>query len=452
MAASAEPSVSRQLADAMHGLPFEALPGEVIEHARWLAVDTRMVALAGAAQPDVEAVAALIRRNGGVAQSPLWRCGTRVPAAEAAFVNALAASALDYDSLHENVHPDAIVLAAASAVAAAVHADGRELARAYVLGSELVCRLANAATGPQKGWTLGAVLGTFGAAMAASLLLKLAPQRATHALGLCLSMAAGSQQTNVEQVLAKRLQPALAARHGVQAAQLASVGITAPAQAFEGRFGLWTLYFEGDRHRLLDGLGDRFALLRTGLKRYPVCACSHAAMEALHEALRDGRIGPDEIEAIEVAISPFVARLVGGPFQPEANPQVTAQFSLQYALASIALRGRLAVAELATEAVQDARIADLVRRIVVIVDASNPNELAPATVRVVARGGRDVVRTVAHMPGGPEAPLTAAAARAKWLECAAAAGAGRPEDMLEGVEREWSARALAVAGEAGTRG
>ncbi len=53
----------------------------------------------------------LIRRNGGIAQSPLWRCGTRVPAAEAAFANALAASALDYDSLHENVHPDAIVLA-----------------------------------------------------------------------------------------------------------------------------------------------------------------------------------------------------------------------------------------------------------------------------------------------------------------------------------------------------
>lgn len=452
MAASAEPSVSRLLAEAMHGLPCAALPVAVVEHARRLAIDTRMVALAGGAQPDVEAVAALVRRNGGIAQSPLWRCGTRVPAAEAAFANALAASALDYDSLHENVHPDAIVLAAAAAVAAAVHADERELVRAYVLGSELVCRLADASTGPQKGWTLGAVLGTFGAAMAASLLLKLAPDRVTHALGLCLSMAAGSQQTNVEQVLAKRLQPALAARHGVQAAQLASVGITAPAEAFEGRFGLWALYFEGDRHRLLDGLGEHFALLRTGLKRYPVCACSHAAMEALHEALRDGGIGADEIESIEVAISPFMARLVGGAFRPEANPQVTAQFSLQYALASIALRGRLGVAELATEAVLDDRIAALVRRIVVTVDELNRNELAPATVRVAAWSGREVVRTVAHMPGGPQAPLPATAARAKWLECAATAAVGAPEDVLEAVEREWSRIVPAPEGEAGPRG
>ena len=96
MAASAEPSVSRLLAEAMHGLPYSALPVAVVEHARRLAIDTRMVALAGGTQPDVEAVAALIRRNGGIAQSPLWRCGTRVPAAEAAFANALAASALTH--------------------------------------------------------------------------------------------------------------------------------------------------------------------------------------------------------------------------------------------------------------------------------------------------------------------------------------------------------------------
>ena len=192
MAASAERTVSRAIAEAAHGIGFDALPSEVLRHARLLALDTRLVAMAGAVQPDVEAVAALTRRTGGAAESPLWSCGTRVPTAEAAFVNALAASALDYDSLHENVHPDAIVLASAWSLAAATRATMGDLLRAYVLGSELVCRLADATTGPQKGWTIGAVLGTFGSALAASLLLKLSPERTTNALGLCLSMAAGS--------------------------------------------------------------------------------------------------------------------------------------------------------------------------------------------------------------------------------------------------------------------
>lgn len=434
MAGSAERTVSRLLAEAMHGVAFESLPANVLQHARRLALDTRMVAFAGAVQPDVEAVADLVRRTGGMAESPLWPCGTRVPAAEAAFVNALAASALDYDSLHENVHPDAIVLAAAWSVAHAAHAGGRDLLRAYVLGSELVCRLANAATGPQKGWTLGAVLGTFGAALAASLLLKLTPERTTHALGLCLSMAAGSQQTNVEQVLAKRLQPALAARAGVQAALLANVGITAPAQAFEGRFGLWTLYFPGDRNLLLDGLGARYAMLRTGLKKYPVCACSHAAMDALHGSMQAEAIETSDIERVEAVISPFMARLVGGAFQPDANAQVTAQFSLQYALASIALRGRLGVSELAAEAVRDRRIAEFVPRIVVIVDEQNSNELAPATVRMRLRSGAVSTLTVQRMPGGADAPLSVAEARAKWVECAVAGGAPAPDEIVERME------------------
>lgn len=435
MAASAERTVSRAIAEAMHGIAFEALPQDVLRHARLLALDTRMVALAGAVQPDVEAVGALIRRNGGIAESALWACGTRVPAAEAAFVNALAASALDYDSLHENVHPDAIVLASAWSVAASVGASARDLLRAYVLGSELVCRLANAATGPQKGWTIGAVLGTFGSALAASLLLKLSPERIADALGLCLSMAAGSQQANVEQVLAKRLQPALAARAGVQAALLANAGVTAPSQAFEGRFGLWTLYFPGDRTLVLDALGERFVMLRTGLKKYPVCACSHAAMDALRTAMREGNASAGDVERVEAVISPFMARLVGGPFRPEANPQVTAQFSLQYALASIALRDRLGVAELARDAVRDPRIADLVARVTVIVDESNANELAPATVRVRLRTGTVLSRTVERMPGGAAAPLSDADTRAKFTECALAGGAGDAEAAIRRIER-----------------
>ncbi|MFW7347054.1 MAG: MmgE/PrpD family protein [Pigmentiphaga sp.] len=432
MAAPTETSLSQWLGDRLAAAARTGLPADAMESARRLILDTRMVAWAGAAQPDVIAVRELTVRNGGAAQSSIWSGPWKVPAAEAAFVNALSASALDYDSLHANVHPDAIVAAAAWAVGESVRATGREVLQAYALGSELVCRLADAVSGPQKGWTIGAVLGTFGAAGAAALLMRLPPQQITHALGLCLSMAAGSQQANVEQVLAKRLQPALAARSGVQAALLAQAGMTAPAQAFEGRFGLWNLYFPSDRERFSDRFGVRFSLRETGLKKYPVCACSHAALDALHAVLRQGGIQLDDIARIEARISPFMDRLVGGAFSPAAHPQVTGQFSLRYGLASIALRGRLGLAEIAPAAVLDPGIAGIVDRIHLAVDTRNPGELAPATVRLTLRSGQAIEHTVATMPGGPAAPMSVAELERKYLECAAVQAAENAPSLVAG--------------------
>ncbi|MFA7679502.1 MAG: MmgE/PrpD family protein, partial [Pigmentiphaga sp.] len=312
MAAFAESSVSQRLAKALDQF-FRAgsLPDAVRDHAAVLMLDTHMVALAGFVQPDVRAVSASTANTGGAPEAGLWSGDARVPMAEAAFANALAASALDFDSLHGNVHPSAIVQAAAWAAGEAIGASGQQVLKAFVLGSELICKLAESVQGPQKGWTIGTVLGVFGAAAAVGLLMGLGPERLQHALGLCLSMAAGSQQANVEQVLAKRLQPAFAARAGVVAAQLARAGMTAPAQVFEGRFGLWALYFPGDADVLPLDFGHGYAMLRTGLKQYPVCACSHAAMEAFRDLL--ACTSPNDVARVEASISPFMDRLVGAP-------------------------------------------------------------------------------------------------------------------------------------------
>jgi 2-methylcitrate dehydratase PrpD len=281
-------------------------------------------------------------------------------------------------------------------------------------------------TGPQKGWTIGAVLGVFGAAAGAALLLGLDADRTAHALGIALSMAAGSQQTNVEQVLTKRLQPGLAARAGVQSALLAGVGITAPAQAFEGRFGLWSLYFPADPGALLADWGSRFTLMRTGLKRYPVCACSHAAIDALQLVLTQDDVDPRNIVDVEAVISPFMDRLVGGAFDPSSNPQVTAQFCLRYALAAILLRGDLGLSDLEEQAVRDPAIAALIPRIRLRIDPANTAELAPATVKVTLGSGRTVGRTVADMPGSASAPLLPEQRAAKYAGCLARAASVPP--------------------------
>ena len=42
---------------------------------------------------------------------------------------------------------------------------------------------------------------------------------------------------------------------------------------------------------------------------------------------------PDDVERVGITISPYMHRLVGGPFDPTNNPQVAAQFSVEYAVA-----------------------------------------------------------------------------------------------------------------------
>ncbi|WP_342132584.1 MmgE/PrpD family protein [Hydrogenophaga sp. OTU3427] len=413
-------SVSRSLAERLHSISFDRLPSAVVQHAKDLLVDTRMVAAAGFMQSDVQAAAELLIGQGGRAESGVWSGAARIPAPQAAFLNALAASALDYDSLHLNVHPDAITLAAAWAVGEQVHASGADTLRAFILGSELICRLSAAVSGSQKGWTIGAVLGTFGAAAVASVLMKLSVDETVAALGLCLSVAAGSQQSNVEQVLAKRMQPAFATRNGVQCAALARIGVTGPTAVFEGRFGLSALYFPLDVEKIVDGWGDRYAMLETGLKKYPVCACSHAAMDALVSLLDEENIAAVDIQHIESVISPFMDRLVGAPFDPDKNPQVTAQFSLRYALAVLALRRKLGIADLQATAVRDPAIASIVDRITLRTDSSNMGELAPARVIVTTTSGLRYEREVRDMPGSKASPLSGAERACKFLDCEAA--------------------------------
>src|SRR6188474_297528 len=104
---------------------------------------------------------------------------------------------------------------------------------------------------------LNSISGPFAAAATAAKLLKLDATATRHALGIALSQAAGTQQSNIEQALTKRLQGALSARSGVFSAQLAQRGITAPREAIEGKFGLFALYQEGNPLKILDGLGSR---------------------------------------------------------------------------------------------------------------------------------------------------------------------------------------------------
>ena len=83
-------------------------------------------------------------------------------------------------------------------------------------------------------------------------------------------------------------------------------------------------------------------------------------------------------------MQPYVNRLVGAPFEPGTDPQVTAQFSVQYSVACAILRKRLTVADIQPEAVLADDVGALARSVVVNIDEAWGNSRG-ATVRITTR-------------------------------------------------------------------
>lgn len=425
-------TVIQQLASVLLTLTYDDLPQAVIGKGKILIADMLLVAAAGRAEESSIALRSAVAPSLG--QSRVWfdeEDAPRYSAVDATFINTLHAAALDYDSLNRAVHADLVTLPAAWAVAEYSKTSPRAFFTAWIAATEAVSRLSRCATGPSKGWSGTSIYGGIGAALASGLLLGLNASQLAHAAGLAAVQAAGTQQANIEHTLAKRLQPALAARDGVFAAFLAKAGATAPAQALEGKFGLRALYQPGDDSPLLQTWGKEWQFADTALKRFPICACSHAAVQALLTVKDRLKETSGDVVEIVAEISPFMHRLVGDAFESKGNPEVIAQFNLRYHLASAFLRGPVTLEHIQPEALEEEAVKAWVARVRVVIDTNNQHELAPATVRVVLKDGKTLSSTCHYLPGSPEMPPSYEDRLAKARACAAYARPALDEHHLE---------------------
>ena len=292
-------SISQSIADHVVACGYAGLPASAVRAAKTLMLDTLAVAWGGSNAPGSGDVHGLLAEEGGRGDSSVWAYGGKLPATSATFLNSMFGGALDYDGVN-TVHADIVALPAALAMAEREHASGKDFLAAYVIGSDLCSRFGASITGTHKGWFTTSIYGVFGAAATAAKLLRLDATATRHALGIALSQSAGTQQSNIEQALTKRIQGALAARAGVFSALLAGRGITAPREAIEGKFGLYALYQEGNPLKVLDGLGTHFEHENTAIKKYPCCACSHASLEAALHLVREYDLKPADVSAMSV--------------------------------------------------------------------------------------------------------------------------------------------------------
>jgi 2-methylcitrate dehydratase PrpD len=453
---SGAPAV-QQLAEWAAGLRYDAIPPEVLQAARDCLVDTLGVALSGSRTP----VAGVARRaaEGIYGAGNATAIGRTSPftAPGAAFVNACAAHALDFDDncYAGFVHGSAVVVPAGLAAAEDRGVSGKAFLTALVAGSEVEYVVGKATTASlyEKGWWTTGVLGPVGAAAAAGSVFGLDAAGLAAAIGMVAAGTGGAKScfgTDAKPLLCGR-----AAEAGVTAALLAANGASGPASAFEGAGGLARLFNDSvwDAQPVRD-LGTKWSLLEPGIdvKRIPVCLSAHAAVDALMALMRENGLGLSHVERIDCDVSGIViANLVHDDPQ---TPQ-EAQFSMPFALACALVHGDIRLEHLDAEVLRSAELRGLMRRVHMTSSARwEPGSARlrahpeGAFVRVTMADGRSFETFGAYARGMKQRPLSASELDGKFLDCARAActhGAGGLLGRLRAVDDLASAREIFAA-------
>ncbi|MEJ1975364.1 MAG: MmgE/PrpD family protein [Acetobacteraceae bacterium] len=411
---------ARALAAHVCRTAFDALPPATVEATKRDIGDTLGCLLGGSSEPGIAELLRLATRWGGTPECDALLLGAKLPAPQAAALNASMAHALDFDDTLDHggsIHPGASLLGATLAVAQLTGATGRQFVLAYALGLDVSCRIALAAT-VDRGWHRTAAIGVFGAAAAAGKLLGLDEDRMTHALGIAYSQAAGNRQCIVDGALTKRLQAGQAASSGVFAALLAQDGFTGAANIFAGKFGFYELYQPGgyDIAKLTDSLGTQFRGDEVSFKPYACGRPFHAVLDAALALRQSLAPRADQIAAADLVLDgpSYADQFESGPHKRRPGQIVEAQFALPFLVATALLRGKVGIAEVA--AFTDADVLVLAAR---ITGAPGEGKRGWGQVTVRLSDGRSQTLETTAPLGSPANPLSPAQREAKFRDCAA---------------------------------
>jgi 2-methylcitrate dehydratase PrpD len=351
----------------------------------------------------------------------------------AAFVNGALSHIVEMDDVDRGsvLHPGAVVVPAALAVAEVRSKSGRELLSAIVAGYEVAIRIGEAVGKKHYFYFHNtSTCGVFGAAAAASWLLGLDEERIVWALGNAGTQSSGLWEFNAEGAMSKHLHAGRAAANGVLAALLAERGFTGPSRILEGERGFFRATApDADPGRVVTGLGSgKLKIHGVSLKPHASCRHTHAAIDCAL-ALRS-RVGTEPIEAIEVDTYEATLSLCD---RPRPATPYEAKFSLQFCVASALLRGEAGLGAFGEDSIHDSRVRELTSkvhpRIEPSIEVRYPREW-PAKVRVRLANGTTLEAETSHPKGDPELPLSSTEIESKFRALAAHGGREGAVDTL----------------------
>jgi 2-methylcitrate dehydratase PrpD len=436
-------ATTRELVSFLSALRFDDLPDEVVERTKELFLDWVASALAGKNAPPVH-IFEQFAETMGPAEGPseILPSRRRTSPLFAAMVNAAASHVVEQDDLHNAsvFHPATVVFPAALAAAQHTGASGRDLITASVAGYETGVRVGSyLGRSHYKVFHTTGTAGTLAAAAAVSHLLGADEEVMLHALGSAGTQAAGLWEFLRDAADSKQLHTAKAASDGLLAAYVARDGFTGATRILEGEQGMAAgMSSDAEPERLVEGLGERWAVPETSFKFHASCRHTHPAADALLAGMKEHDLAADQVAGVRARVHGAAIDVLGPVSDPRTIHQ--SKFSMGYVLALIAARGSAGIDDFTEEALEDPELRGFSERVAMVfdpeVDAAYPRRWI-GLVEIETTGGGRITSRVDVPKGDPGNTLNREELEEKARRLAAFQGGASEEEMDRVIGRVW---------------
>jgi 2-methylcitrate dehydratase PrpD len=428
-----------RLAEFVAAARTAEVPQAVADKAAMHVVDTLAATLSGSCLPPGVRGAEYVREIGGRPVSTvLGAGGLRTDVVSAALANGMSAHADETDDSHAASisHPGCAVVPAALAVAEQQGSSGQDFLRAVIAGYDVGPRVVLAMGHPRldterSGHSTHALVGLFGAAAAAAVLYGLDERGVRHALSYAAQSGSGVTSwvrdgNHVEKAFVFGGMPA---SNGVRAAAMVASGCDGVDDVFAQQPNFLDAFSDDvRRERLVDGLGERYEVVQTNIKKFAVGSPAQAAVQAMSDLVGENQFDPATIEDIEIVLPHDLARVVDGRDMPDINCQYLVIGTMLDRSFSFAMAHDL-------ERMRSPQVADLLAKTRLRPDPEKAGvRTAELTVRTSDRGS--FYRYVPAVRGTVDDPMSRQEVHAKALDLIAPVIGTEPSAAL--LDKLWS--------------
>ena len=294
-------TVLEDVAEWASRLRLSDIPARVVERARLQQASTMAAGRAGARSSEGSVVREAVMSWAAAGPcSALGANGTRLEPSVAAYVNAAASMAHDWDDYLFLGHTGHSSVWSSWALAQTGGASAYDSLTAQIAANELEGRLGAAVfLGPQNG-QLWSWIHAAGAALAAGMVMGLERRRLAHAMAISLSQPPYALFPGFMGPGSKLLTAAEPTALGIRAARLAEGGLTGPLDVLENPRGALAHLAFAARPSMLGALGDVWVTDTLAFKPRPGCAYLQAALDAVLALREQEQLEADDVAGVEV--------------------------------------------------------------------------------------------------------------------------------------------------------
>ena len=377
----------------------------------------------------VRGVLEYVRSAGGNGQASMIGGGTATLAL-ATLANGALIRAIDFnDHLAHNPNTNAKLgghpsdnLSAILAIAEWRNLSGGDVIAALLVGYEVYGRVYKYLT-PELPWDHTTCFG-FSVPAVAARLLGLDVDQTAHAIAISAAQSATLGVVRRGQLShSKFLASALVAERGVEAAQLAALGVTGPMTVFEDVRGISNGVFRSD-----DKLEDLVAPIGSHMvegvtiKAHPGMDTSQAAAEAAVKAAAGRKLRASDIASIGLIMNdhPMTKEQTADPLRRAPHSRETADHSIHYMVAVALLDGEMTPRQFADGRWFDPEVCDLMNRMVITIDPAWTKRAPggfPCTVKLKLKDGTETITEVPYAAGHARNKMDRAQVVEKFRYC-----------------------------------